>query len=567
MFKDGLVTCLGCGKTTPANSVPDVPDNYYLRPDPKNEERPKMSSDEVYYSDDSDDESKAALPMNGGEWVDGVKDVVHNTQRTNLHKITTLIESNLSKVGVCKRIRGSKGLQLRDTLWAAERVKSKLEAEVNDNNNKIESLSAFESKLSDLRSKASEIDWLDYENIKLIYEESVKMKKLLDAEYNEVMSPQDLEKSIRSSSVKITFNKSDELLSRIGADKDAIYIKLASNLQNDSPMIFLTTAMLGNIFTEKIGGHNPKYKEIQNAFTEDGLDAPQPLEDVEVYIEYLNRHTKSIQLNGHSAEKPKSPSSMSNSNQNGHSATTTKSPNFMPYSDPSPPRPSGSSTPDQWKTVGSKATSRKPSSFADMAKKPGNPTSVALKKRVPFPEKTIAQTNRPHCYFKIQVDNEAPFRVIIELRPDMAPKMSDNFMKLCKGLPDGRGYEGSRMYQAQANNHIAGGDFENDDGTGGHSAFDEQHFLAEQCPLKDCKGAIRMKGELRTNDGRCHVGSKFMIWVGDLDYREFKFTLVFGSIVEGLEKLQEVSRIKSVQTSQSTWIMRQTVKIVESGVL
>ena len=135
------------------------------------------------------------------------------------------------QVGVCKRIRGSKGLQLRDTLWAAERVKSKLEAEVNDNNNKIESLSAFESKLSDLRSKASEIDWLDYENIKLIYEESVKMKKLLDAEYNEVMSPQDLEKSIRSSSVKITFNKSDELLSRIGADKDAIYIKLASNLQ------------------------------------------------------------------------------------------------------------------------------------------------------------------------------------------------------------------------------------------------------------------------------------------------------------------------------------------------
>ena len=57
------------------------------------------------------------------------------------------------------------------------------------------------------------------------------MKKILDAEYNEVMSPQDLEKSIRSSSVKITFNKSDDLLSKIGADKDAIYIKLASNLQ------------------------------------------------------------------------------------------------------------------------------------------------------------------------------------------------------------------------------------------------------------------------------------------------------------------------------------------------
>ena len=61
-------------------------------------------------------------------------------------------------------------------------------------------------------------------------------------------------------------------------------------------MIYLTTAMLGNIFTEKIGGHNPLYKEIQNAFNEDGLDAPQPLEDVEVYIEYLNRHTNKIQV-------------------------------------------------------------------------------------------------------------------------------------------------------------------------------------------------------------------------------------------------------------------------------
>ena len=230
-----------------------------------------------------------------------------------------------------------------------------------------------------------------------------------------------------------------------------------------------------------------------------------------------------LQLNGHSAEKPKSPSPMPNSNQNGHPIEKTKSPNFMPYPDPSPsssrPSPSGSSTPDEWKTVGSKATSSKAKSFADMAKKPGNPTSVAFKKRVPFPEKTIAQTNRPHCYFKIQVDNEVPFRVLIELRPDMAPKMCDNFMKLCKGLPDGRGYEGSRIYQAQANNHVAGGDFERDDGTGGHSAFDEQLFLAEQCPLKDCKGAIRMKGEHRTSDGRCHVGSKFMIWVGDLDYR------------------------------------------------
>ena len=62
-------------------------------------------------------------------------------------------------------------------------------------------------------------------------------------------------------------------------------------------MIYLTTAMLGNIFTEKIGSHNSHYKElIHNAFIEDGLDAPQPLDDVGDYIDYINQHTKSIQV-------------------------------------------------------------------------------------------------------------------------------------------------------------------------------------------------------------------------------------------------------------------------------
>ena len=69
---------------------------------------------------------------------------------------------------------------------AAERVKSKLEADFNDNKNKTENLTAFHSKLSDLKSKVNEIDLMDYKNIKQIYEESVKIKKLLNAETNEV---------------------------------------------------------------------------------------------------------------------------------------------------------------------------------------------------------------------------------------------------------------------------------------------------------------------------------------------------------------------------------------------
>lgn len=99
-----------------------------------------------------------------------------------------------------------------------------------------------------------------------------------------------------------------------------------------------------------------------------------------------------------------------------------------------------------------------------------------------------------------------------------------------QGLPDGRGYQGSRIFRAKANDHVLGGDFENDDGTGGHSAYEEKYFLAEQCPLKDQKGAIRMKGLERTIDGRCRVGSQFMIWVGDLEYKVADKTSYFFKI-------------------------------------
>ncbi len=48
------------------------------------------------------------------------------------------------------------------------------------------------------------------------------------------------------------------------------------------------------------------------------------------------------------------------------------------------------------------------------------------------------------------------------------------------------GAQGSKLFRAKADDHVLGGDFENDDGTGGHSAYEEKYFLAEQCPLKVC---------------------------------------------------------------------------------
>ena len=59
------------------------------------------------------------------------------------------------------------------------------------------------------------------------------------------------------------------------------------------------------------------------------------------------------------------------------------------------------------------------------------------------------------------------------------------------------------------------------------------------------------------------MNSQFLIWLGDIEYKHYKYTLVFGRsffptncpcdkvylprVVEGLSKLQEVSRVRSMQ--------------------
>lgn len=557
MFQDGVITCLACGMTTPAKSVSSLPDNPYLIPDTETHRGRTLSAngEEVYYSDSDDDSPGLSRPVQNGSsgngsggasgaHVEGVRDMVINTQRTNLHKINSILESNFNKVQTCKIKRAAKDKILREAIAASDRLKLKLEDEFKDNQKITANLVGSETKINGLRSKLSKVDPMDNKSIKLIYDEAVNIKKSLTPELNSART-QELEQSIRNSTVRINFEKSktDELLTNLRAENDTIFIKMASSLESDTAMIYLTTFMLGNIFSEKIACHNVNYKElIEKAFIEEGLDAPQPLDDVGEYIDYINQHYKSMKLTENPAAEKSPVHSQGRSGQ------------------------SGASSPDEWKVVGPKESKKAPS-FSDMAKKPSNPGPAPVVKRVPFPEKTIAQTNRPHCYFKIKVDNETPFRVLFELRPDMAPKMVKNFIELCKGLDDGRGYQGSKIFRAKANDHILGGDFENDDGTGGRSAFDEKYFLAEQCPLKDQKGAIRMKGLERTIDGRCRVGSQFMIWVGDLEYKEYRFTLVFGRVVEGLEKLLEVSRIKAVQKSPTSWVLRQTVNVIESGVL
>lgn len=186
---------------------------------------------------------------------------------------------------------------------------------------------------------------------------------------------------------------------------------------------------------------------------------------------------------------------------------------------------------------------------------------------LPRPERLYPETNRPHCYFDCHsVRDKKSFRFVIRVRPDKAPFMSENFIHLCMGKR-GFGYKGSKFFRCKPDDHVVMGDFERNDGSGGRSAFATRFFMAEQCPLKDHKGAVRMRGMERTADGRCKVGSQFMVWVGDIDYKEYKYTLVFGEVTHGLKHLQDISRIGMIYSGHETWLLREDVIIADCGVL
>ena len=171
------------------------------------------------------------------------------------------------------------------------------------------------------------------------------------------------------------------------------------------------------------------------------------------------------------------------------------------------------------------------------------------------------------CFFEIAIDGKMSGRIVFQLRPDVAPKMCANFVALCTGGL-GYGYRGCKIFKAVADSHIIGGDFEYNNGSGGHSIYNKSLFVAEDCGLRDEEGALRMKGmgtDERTGGGL--VGSQFHIWVKDKDFKTYARTLVIGRVIEGLELCRLISNFRTSLNERGTYIINSDVVIQNCGKL
>ncbi|KAJ1526829.1 hypothetical protein ONE63_008396 [Megalurothrips usitatus] len=136
----------------------------------------------------------------------------------------------------------------------------------------------------------------------------------------------------------------------------------------------------------------------------------------------------------------------------------------------------------------------------------------------------------PRYYFNININGAAKGQIIIETRPDVAPKMCRNFDRLTTA--DRRAsYKGCSFFQCWKNESVITGDYEFNTGRGGKSIYEDGYFQPDETRLPGLRGAVGMRRQQKKHDYFGAVGSQFRIILQDTQ----AFTGIFGQVVSGIE--------------------------------